>query len=704
MRKFIEALRKLGLRLHVSLATGLGIVLIAFTTVVIGYVYQAHAKITRGIAQDMINRSSATVAQAVSEDLWPIVQAVGAAASLGRVAPDSMNRVEFQRYLFRIVEANPRIYSFYTGFQRDGEFVQVLRLPPGIKNFGPENLTPPEGARYVRRLLASVGDRRIDRYEYFDDWNQVLGQESEIAKYDPRTRAFYTDAMLGNKSIVMSDVHPFASTDKAGVTISTAIESDGPPIGVVGANVTLDNLQSLLASQQIGKRGLSVIVDASAQVLVHSQRTVSMQSDDKGVRLPKITELSDPLLTEVYRNGRLKDNGHFELKHPSDGVTWLGAVYPFPEFFGKQWSIVTLVPEEEFIGELRRISQYIIGISLVLLIGGLLAATYFSRYLTRPIAAVIAEADRIRKMGVDQPFELQSRIVEIRQLVQSVQMMKSTIQSFTKYVPMDLVKQLLQEKIATKPGGENRVLTVMFTDLWNFSGLAEALPPQELALSISRYLEVVATELANEHGTIDKFIGDGIMAFWGAPVRDHDHAYHACVAALRAHAAMGVLNESLRREGKRELKCRFGIHTDAVLVGNVGYDQRLAYTVMGDGVNVAARLEGMNKVYGTSICVSQSVADEAGYRLLLRPLDSVMFKGRHTETTIYELLGTWDRKDSLNATPAMKRLEHLSSLAFAHRQAGDFAAARLAYRHLLEEFPQDPVAAYFLQDGILPHV
>jgi adenylate cyclase len=140
-------------------------------------------------------------------------------------------------------------------------------------------------------------------------------------------------------------------------------------------------------------------------------------------------------------------------------------------------------------------------------------------------------------------------------------------------------------------------------------------------------------------GTVDKFIGDGVMAFWGAPNTLEDHAFRACAAALKIQARMDLINQEWKDQGLPPLKVRIGIHSDVVLVGNIGSHERMSYTVMGDGVNVAARLEGVNKDLGTRICVSKAVVREAGERLNLRKLEDVTVKGRKSIVEVYELLG-----------------------------------------------------------------
>src|SRR5262249_29698966 len=161
--------------------------------------------------------------------------------------------------------------------------------------------------------------------------------------------------------------------------------------------------------------------------------------------------------------------------------------------------------------------------------------------------------------------------------------------------------------------------------------LSEQMAPNDLLAQLSAYFEVVSNAIAEESGTVDKFIGDGVMAFWGAPVHHDDHVLRGCRGAMRAARRMELLNAEWSKQGRPPLCLRVGLHCAEVLVGNVGSTERLSYTVMGDGVNVAARLEGTNKIFGTTICISDSVFEAVGPDIVARPIRKVQVKGRKRE-------------------------------------------------------------------------
>jgi adenylate cyclase len=178
---------------------------------------------------------------------------------------------------------------------------------------------------------------------------------------------------------------------------------------------------------------------------------------------------------------------------------------------------------------------------------------------------------------------------------------------------------------------------VLFTDIAGFTGLSERLG-DEVVSSLTEYLELASASIHDRHGTIDKFIGDAVMAFWGAPVPDERHAVNACAAALDLQRRLEQQRQDAERSGRPALKIRIGINTGRMLVGNIGSRERLSYTVIGDPVNVASRLEAVNKRYGTGILIGEDTRLAVGNAAVVRRLDRVAVYGRMQGLWIFELL------------------------------------------------------------------
>src|SRR6202453_720805 len=217
--------------------------------------------------------------------------------------------------------------------------------------------------------------------------------------------------------------------------------------------------------------------------------------------------------------------------------------------------------------------------------------------------------------------------------------MAGGLAAFRKYIPSDLVRTLVSEGIEPRPGGAIRKLTVLFADIAGFTGLSERMGDRIIPL-LSKYLDTMSREVSDHGGTIDKFIGDAVMAFWGAPAANTDHALHACRSALACQRALWA--SGLTDDGGRPLRVRIGINSGDMLVGNIGSEVRLNYTVIGDAVNIASRLESANKLYGSVIIIGPETRRLAGKRILVRELDRLAVYGRAGGLQIYELLGVED--------------------------------------------------------------
>jgi adenylate cyclase len=214
--------------------------------------------------------------------------------------------------------------------------------------------------------------------------------------------------------------------------------------------------------------------------------------------------------------------------------------------------------------------------------------------------------------------------------------MKSGLRSFIKFVPDDLVRRLLSSGREAVLGGEIRRLTIFFSDIEGFTTLSEKVSPDVLVHDLARYFEILSRRLRQHSGTIDKFIGDGLLCFFNAPEEVPNHENLACRGTLLALEELALLQRDPRTAAFRT---RVGLHRGDVLVGNIGTPERFAYTVLGDVVNVTSRLESLNKVYGTQVLASMDVREHAANDFEWRHLDRVSVAGRSGSLDIYELMG-----------------------------------------------------------------
>lgn len=212
---------------------------------------------------------------------------------------------------------------------------------------------------------------------------------------------------------------------------------------------------------------------------------------------------------------------------------------------------------------------------------------------------------------------------------------------FGQYVPPELVDEMAKNPEAINLSGESRDMTVLFSDIRGFTQISEGLNPQQLSLLMNEFLTPLTQVIHNNRGTVDKYMGDAIMAFWGAPLADENHAQHALQAAVDMKAALVAMNVKFAAKGWPTINMGIGLNTGTMAVGNMGSSFRMAYTVMGDAVNLGSRLEALTKVYGVDIIVSEFVKAKTP-NMLYRELDLVRVKGKDTPVTIYEPIGLAD--------------------------------------------------------------
>jgi len=247
---------------------------------------------------------------------------------------------------------------------------------------------------------------------------------------------------------------------------------------------------------------------------------------------------------------------------------------------------------------------------------------------------------------------------------------------FSQYVNEQVVDRILADPAKARLGGERKELTVLFSDIRGFSQVAEGMAPEALAEFLGGYLTPMTELVLASGGTLDKYIGDAIMAVWGAPVDMADHAAKACEVALRMQERLAELNRAWKVEGKQTIAIGIGLNTGPMAVGNMGSTARFEYTVLGDNVNLGSRLEALTKEYGVGILVGEATA-KAATGFAFREVDVVRVKGRATAAPVYELCG---------------RAGHTIAPGWADAMAlyrkRDFGAARRAF----DELADDPAA------------
>jgi adenylate cyclase len=413
--------------------------------------------------------------------------------------------------------------------------------------------------------------------------------------------------------------------------------------GVIAADLKLDEFSELVQAQRPGEHGTAIIFDLFGVLIAHPDypRLIEHARMHASWRLPDIGEMRTGLVGAVLR--RWNGNDHFEGSvRGDDGRNYLYRLQKFSEGDEFGGYSLLLAAEGDFAQNVRELQ--IRGLIIALIAGGCFvpAVWIFGSRMSTSLKRITTQAGRLRLLAAPDNGTVTSRVKEIDELGRTMAVARRAIWSFARFVPEDVVKGIVDGSISTELGGARQQVTILFTDVTNFTGIAEAAEPDSLMHQTSRHFAALTEAFHAVGGTVDKFIGDSAMVFWNAPHSQPDHVERACRAALAAKAASDALNAQFEAEGLPPFRVRVGIHFGEAVVGNVGSEERMNYTVLGNSVNLAARLEGLNKEYGTSILVSEAVVRRAAHCFRFTPIASVVAKGMTAETQVYELVGAAD--------------------------------------------------------------
>ena len=593
--------------------------------------------------------------------------------------------------LYRALTSGAYIDAAYVSFE-DGYHRVVTRIDEDRRRADPRiPATANWHASYVDAITFALS--RVRHRKFFDIWPNQVGKYDVGTDIDIRTLPGYQSAKTTHTlAVTEPSINP--DTGFPIISLRIPIFRGVEFLGCASANITVDVLSRFLDRNRASARSTTFVADRNnGKIIAFPDKQKGVRIENGKLKIATLADIDDPDVREAHRQRVRTGNDRFVFQSPTNGEDLIAAFTSFPSGFGQPWQVVTLTPIDDFVGTLKATNR----LMMVIIIGLTMVELFFIYFaasrLSRPVENVSRQLQAIESLNFDTPARPPSNIQEIAKLESAASLLRTSLKSFSSFVPLDVVRQLIKSGIPLTLGVEPRFLTVFFSDLENFSSHSETLAPDDLLVQISTYLEEVSSAISVEGGTVDKFIGDGVMAFWNAPVQRPDHVLRACAAAVRAARRMERVNNAWQAEGRPRIHLRVGLNCANVLVGNIGSSRRLSYTALGDGVNVAARLEGINKLFGTTICISDSIYDHAQADILARPIKRVQVKGRKTEFMIYELLALRNSDDpDLRIRDRDEQLSVMTWQASQRFEAGDAPAAELAYRDILKEFPEDSMA------------
>ncbi len=585
-------------------------------------------------AERLITTVSDAVNERIDLTFRPIVSNAYLAANWPAVAEkDPGNAVLPDAFLRHMLDTFPYIYSVYVG-RGNGDFHQMLSLR-GLGSRQGLNFEAPPGAVFAVRDIKRLTDgSRTETWTFMDDAQQTLGQQvAQDPAYDPRARPWYQKA-LRSAEIVTTTPYRFSSIREVGLTMAHHINHATG--AVFGIDILLNSISRFMEERRFS--------DAAKLVIFSDLGVLVALADGHGGHLQEGTaslfRSQDPVLGEFYQamlahRATPDDLMHFGVA----GEQWFAKVTQLPTSFGTGYRLGVMAPASDFTGPFTEISNQTLWTLLIILLLTLLVAMLLARRITQSLISVAGKTLEIAHLDFSGGILRKSFVAEVDKLVAATLLLERELATFVRYVPRTLVQALIDSHVEPTLGGSRRNVTIMFTDVANFSTMSERLAPVDLMRKISAYYEVLAEQIGSHHGLIQKFLGDGLMGLWNTPSLDQEHVRNACNAALGCKLATNRLNADWESWGWYPMHTRIGLHVGDVAVGNVGTTDRMDYTAVGVAVNVASRLEGLNKVYGTQILCSQSVKQAADERFLFRSLDRVIPVGLGQPISIYELVG-----------------------------------------------------------------
>lgn len=494
--------------------------------------------------------------------------------------------------------------------------------------------------------------------------------------YDPRTSAWYRTAAAAPGPI-WTEPSEF-NEGRLGITAALAVRTTeaGRVAGVLTADFFLDSLARRLDEIAIDRDTRIAVLTRAGNVVAASW--IEKSPADAGAWLtPSLTAAT----TSV---AELAVGAAPSWSFDERGTTRLAAMTATRTEGGGEWVVLVSVPEDRFLEGVRGNRRLALALGGVVALVAVALGWMLSRRIAAPLHQVSRQLGRVAQFDLSPTPSPSSRVTEIHELIDTADRMTASLRSFGRYVPTSVVRELLSLGGEARLGGRRVELTILFSDVVGFTGISESTEAMALVEHLGDYFSAATEAIQARGGTVDKFLGDGILAFFNAPHDVPGHPAEACLAALDLQRRMAALEPGWRAAGRPVLRCRVGLHTGTALVGNVGTPDRFGYTAMGDAVNLASRLEALNKRYGTRVLVSEDTARAAGPGVETRRLERVAVAGRKGGVLVVELLGRRGEVDP--ATLAARDAYEAALDAFHGRR---FDAAEDGFREAAAARPED---------------
>ncbi|MCD6459812.1 hypothetical protein J7L67_03995 [bacterium] len=587
------------------------------------------------------------------------------------------NPQEVSKLFFSMMQSTPKISSINIGDEHGRGFLLLKK-----------------NGKWLARYADNSKNPGLLNWKKFNSSYVMEKQWTEKKQFDPRAQPWYIcftnntgkqDTPL-KEQVYWTNPYTFFTTQSPGITVSTVIKTPDGTRYVLALDILLTDITTMTSEIKVTQHGDAFIMSEEGSLIGLPKHYANCSAEDR-----KNLFFSSPLNSpfkpiknsyNAWLKNKSKQKSSFFFK--CNNENWIGGIYPFQLNNDRKFLISIVFPEKDFLYELTRQTYIVICAALISMIVAILLVHKTTIHYSQDLEKIVSQSERIKNLDLSRKTAVSSNLKEIRQLADVQEKMRVALESFSKYVPVNVVRELLDQGKAAKIGGKIDYLTILFTDIRGFTSIAESITPKQLTDQLAEYFEVVLNILKPQHATVDKFIGDAIVAFWGAPTSIKNHEFHAVKAVIKAHHGIGQLNRKWTKQGKPAFPTTFGLAAGQVIVGNIGASSRLNYTVLGDIVNTANRIENINRFYGTEMLASQEIKKATQKNFLWRKIDTVQLVGKTSITDIFEIVGP--HKDMTDAM-IEKTLNYEKALNFYKQKK--FTSALKLLEKIIRQYHDD---------------
>lgn len=623
---------KTGLPLQPTLVTVVVLLIVAGAGGVGLLAYRSSRVVVDDLWQRLSGELASRTTQRTLRYLEPAVPAIHATQELakrGRIDMD--DEMSILRHLRAMLIANPQ-FTWMSHASEDGTYLAVHRTPEG----------PLKATIRTQLPEAERGDAPTIMQTFsVSDTGEISQIDQKRGDYDPRRREWYGPGRASDRG---RWVEPFifVTVDAPGFMYVARDYREGTIRGVWAVEYEVSTLSDFLETLRIGERGRAYVVSNDGLVVGHPGGETTARDGDE-LEIIRAERHPDAMLRDAWIELQRLGGGArtFEI---GDNLVM---AEPFSDDSGIDWLVLVVVPSDDFFGPIERQAWQNGLIAALAALAAILLGVFFTNRVSRDLLAIAKEMGRVGRFELAEGSldEMRSSVREINAMCEATRSMKNSLRSFGKYVPKELVSDLIRSGEEASLGGRKTQITTLFADVAGFTATAEEMDPDDLVPLLGDFMESMSEAVRERSGTVDKYIGDAVMAFWGAPRPDARHALNACRCAVDMQHRLETLQVRWKEQGLPLFSARIGINSGPTVVGNFGSPTRMNYTVISDAVNLASRLESLNKVYGTMILIGEDTARDLDDSLLVRPLDWVTVKGKQQAVLIHQLVGYTEEID-----------------------------------------------------------